>query len=100
MSETFGSSIPCEASAVNWLGDMGCQASATMLERLRAVPGSRAGVDLQAQTVAGPDGESHGFHIEPFPKHCLLQRLDELGYTLTLAARITDVERRHEHGDA
>jgi 3-isopropylmalate/(R)-2-methylmalate dehydratase small subunit len=69
---------------------------ATMLARLQAVPGSRAVVDLQAQTVVGPDGESHGFHIDPFPKHCLLQGLDELGYTLSLAGHITEFERWYE----
>ena len=73
---------------------------ATMLERLQAVPGSRAVVDLQAQTVVGPDGKMHGLHIDPFPKHCLLQGLDELDYTLSQAERIEEFERRYEHGDA
>jgi 3-isopropylmalate/(R)-2-methylmalate dehydratase small subunit len=73
---------------------------ATMIERLQAVPGSRAVVDLQAQTVVGPDGKSHGFQIDPFPKHCLLQGLDELDYTLSQAERIADFERRYERGDA
>ena len=50
--------------------------------------------------LVGPDGESHGFQIVPFPKHSLLQGLDELGYTLSLAERITDFERRYEHGGA
>ena len=50
--------------------------------------------------VVGPDGESHAFHSDPFPKHCLLQGLDELGYTLSLAGRIADFERRYERGDA
>jgi 3-isopropylmalate/(R)-2-methylmalate dehydratase small subunit len=73
---------------------------ATMPERLQAAPGSRVGIDLQPQTVAGPDGSVHGFPIDPFSKHCLLRGLDELGYMLTLAERIVDFERRCERGDA
>jgi 3-isopropylmalate/(R)-2-methylmalate dehydratase small subunit len=73
---------------------------ATMLERLLAAPASRVVIDLRSQMVAGPDGSAHGFPIDPFSKHCLLHRLDELGYTLTLAERIADFERRYERGDA
>ena len=73
---------------------------ATLLERLQTVPGSRLVVDLQAQTVVGSDGNAHEFAVDPFSKHCLLHGLDELGYTLTQAERITDFERRYEHGDA
>ena len=67
-----------------------------ILERLQAAPGSRIAVDLETQTVGGPDGTTHGFSIDPFPKHCLLNGLDELAYTLSLAEQITDFERRYE----
>jgi homoaconitase/3-isopropylmalate dehydratase large subunit len=59
----------------------------------------RVVVDLQTQTVVGPDGESHGFHIDPFPKYCLLQGLDERGYAFSQAERIADFERGYERGD-
>jgi 3-isopropylmalate/(R)-2-methylmalate dehydratase small subunit len=37
-------------------------------------------VDLESQTVALPDGESHTFDIDPFRKHCLVSGLDDIDY--------------------
>lgn len=71
-------------------------AVAGMLERLLAAPGGRMAVDLAAQTVVGPDGATHHFTIDPFPKSCLLQGLDELAHTLSLADRIAAFERQYE----
>jgi 3-isopropylmalate/(R)-2-methylmalate dehydratase small subunit len=50
-------------------------------------------VDLPAQRVACAAG-SFEFAIDPFAKHCLVHGVDELGYLLGLADRITDYERR------
>ncbi|WP_326535217.1 3-isopropylmalate dehydratase small subunit [Pseudorhodoferax sp.] len=61
---------------------------------LLAAPGSRMQVDLQAQTVTRPGGGVVPFAIDPFPRHCLLQGLDEIDYTLTQRQRIEDFERR------
>ena len=58
-----------------------------MLEAVQNKPGSRVTVDLEAQTVLAPDSTSHTFNIDAFPKHCLLNGLDELGYTLSLVGR-------------
>jgi 3-isopropylmalate/(R)-2-methylmalate dehydratase small subunit len=69
---------------------------AGMLDAAQSAPGSRVVVDLPAQTVTGPDGTAHGFDIDPFSKHCLLNGLDELDYTLSLADRIAAFERRFE----
>jgi 3-isopropylmalate/(R)-2-methylmalate dehydratase small subunit len=33
------------------------------------------------------------FDIDPFSRRCLLEGLDELAYTLTLAPRIAEFER-------
>ena len=49
----------------------------------RASPGRIVDVDLVAQTVTMPDVSVHEFDIDPFSRHCLLQGLDELDYTLT-----------------
>jgi 3-isopropylmalate/(R)-2-methylmalate dehydratase small subunit len=46
-------------------------------------------VDLESQTVNG-----HHFAIDPFAKHCLLNGIDELDYTLSLMEEITQFERR------
>ena len=48
------------------------------------------------ENFAGGVDSFHGFSIDPFPKHCLLNGLDELGYTLSLAEQVTDFERRYE----
>jgi 3-isopropylmalate/(R)-2-methylmalate dehydratase small subunit len=69
---------------------------AGMLAEVQARPGSRMAVDLAAQIVTGPGNASHAFDVDPFSKHCLLNGLDELDYTLSLADRIAEFERRLE----
>ena len=66
----------------------------SMLAELAAAPGARLRVDLRAQTVTRPGGEVESFVIDPFARHCLLEGLDEIDYTLTQRARIEDFERR------
>jgi 3-isopropylmalate/(R)-2-methylmalate dehydratase small subunit len=58
-----------------------------------------AGVDLDAQTVTAPDGATQGFAIDPFSKHCLLNGLDELDYTLSQVEHIAEFEHRYEGGN-
>jgi 3-isopropylmalate/(R)-2-methylmalate dehydratase small subunit len=69
-------------------------AVAAMLEALLAQPGSAVGVDLEAQIVACPTGRTHAFAVDPFSRHCLLNGLDELDYTLGQVERIAEYERR------
>jgi 3-isopropylmalate/(R)-2-methylmalate dehydratase small subunit len=52
-------------------------------------------VDLDAQTVSFGD-EQFGFEIDPFAKHCLLNGVDELGYTMTRLDEIAEFERQYE----
>jgi 3-isopropylmalate/(R)-2-methylmalate dehydratase small subunit len=60
-----------------------------------AFPGFRLTIDLDAQTVAAPDGSfTFGFEIEPFRKHCLMNGLDDIGLTLTHADEIRAFEAR------
>ena len=49
-------------------------------------------VDLPAQTVVLPDGRRHGFAIDAFRKHCLLNGLDDIGLTLQEADAIRAFE--------
>jgi len=49
-------------------------------------------VDLEAQTVTTSDGESFGFEIDAFKKHCLLEGLDDIGLTLEKSASIDAYE--------
>ncbi|MEO0821484.1 MAG: 3-isopropylmalate dehydratase small subunit [Pseudomonadota bacterium] len=51
-------------------------------------------VDLEAQTITGPDGGSIAFEIDPFRKHCLLNGLDDIGLTLEKADAIDAYEAR------
>ena len=49
-------------------------------------------VDLEKQEIAGPDGGTITFDIDPFRKHCLLNGLDDIGLTLEKADKIATFE--------
>jgi 3-isopropylmalate/(R)-2-methylmalate dehydratase small subunit len=49
-------------------------------------------VDLENQTITGPDGGEISFEVDPFRKHCLLNGLDDIGLTLEKAASIDSFE--------
>ncbi len=55
---------------------------------------ARMTVDLEAQTVTTSDGESFGFDVDTFKKHCLLEGLDDIGLTLEKAGAIDAFEAR------
>jgi len=50
-------------------------------------------IDLAAQTVTLPDGDSVTFSIDPFSKTCLLEGVDQLGYLLKRETQITNYEQ-------
>ncbi|MBT8458477.1 MAG: 3-isopropylmalate dehydratase small subunit [Boseongicola sp.] len=47
-------------------------------------------VDLESQTIKGPDGGEIGFEVDAFKKHCLLNGLDDIGLTIEAAADAID----------
>ncbi|MED6309948.1 MAG: 3-isopropylmalate dehydratase small subunit, partial [Pseudomonadota bacterium] len=49
-----------------------------MRQQLHAAPGTEISVDLESQSVTGPDGATHSFDIDPFDKHRLLKGLDDI----------------------
>ncbi|WP_181704512.1 3-isopropylmalate dehydratase small subunit [Chthonobacter rhizosphaerae] len=51
-------------------------------------------VDLDAQTITGPDGGTIRFDIDPFKKHCLLNGLDDIGLTMEKQPSIAAFETR------
>jgi 3-isopropylmalate/(R)-2-methylmalate dehydratase small subunit len=51
-------------------------------------------VDLQSQTIKGPDGGTVHFDIDPHRKHCLLNGLDDIGLTMQKAPAIASYEKR------
>ena len=55
---------------------------------------ARVSVDLESQTIRGPDGGEVRFDIDPFRKHCLLNGLDDIGLTLEKADGIARFEQR------
>jgi len=68
------------------------EAAAGLRAALHRQPGTRIAVDLEGQQVIGPDGAAHRFEIDPFRKHCLLQGVDEIEFTLGFAERIAGFE--------
>ena len=51
-------------------------------------------VDLEAQTITRPNGETVAFEVEDFRRHCLLNGLDDIGLSLQKAASIDAYEAR------
>ena len=49
-------------------------------------------VDLESQTITGPDGGEISFDIDPFRKHCLLNGLDDIALTLEKGTAIDGFE--------
>ncbi len=49
-------------------------------------------VDLESQTITGPDGGSISFEVDSFKKHCLLNGLDDIGLTMEKVASIDTFE--------
>ena len=66
-----------------------------ILAALAKAPGLRLTVDLEAQSVITPGG-SHRFDIAPFPKKCLIEGLDEIGYTLGQIGQVEAFERQYQ----
>ena len=56
---------------------------------------ARMTVDLEAQTVTTSDGQSFGFDVDPFRKHCLLNGLDDIGLTLEKVSSIDAFEAKN-----
>ena len=55
---------------------------------------ARLTIDLENQTIKGPDGGSITFEVDPFRKHCLLQGLDDIGLTMQKQENIESFEEK------
>ena len=53
---------------------------------------ARMEIDLDAQTITTSDGETIGFEVDAFKKHCLQEGLDDIGLTMAKAASIDTFE--------
>jgi 3-isopropylmalate/(R)-2-methylmalate dehydratase small subunit len=65
-----------------------------LFQAVAATPGYTLTVDLPAQTVTTPDGETFNFSVDPFRKQCLVEGLDEIGLTLQHTGAIRAYEDR------
>jgi len=61
-----------------------------------AVEGYRLVIDLDAQTVTTPDGESFAFEVDPGRKHRLVNGLDDIALTLRFTEKIKAYEERRK----
>ena len=53
-------------------------------------------IDLEAQTIQGPDGGEIKFELDQFKKHCLLNGLDDIALTMEHADKIDSFEEGHK----
>ncbi len=61
----------------------------TLRQQLRESPGAEIAIDLDTQSLTGPDQTVYQFEIDAFDKHRLLNGLDDIGLTLEFDADIT-----------
>jgi len=69
--------------------------AAALRDQLHARPGASMTVDLEAQVLAGPDGQRQSFAVDPFRRECLLKGVDEIAMTLGHEQEIAAFEARH-----
>ena len=67
-----------------------------LFKQVAATPNYKLQVDLAAQTVNTPSGESFSFSVDAFRKHCLLNGLDDIGLTMQHQDKIKAFEARHQ----
>ena len=65
-----------------------------LFEEVEANEGYQLTVDLQQQTVITPDGKKYYFEMDAFAKNCLLEGLDDIGWTLQFEDKIQAYEQQ------
>ena len=63
-----------------------------LFQEVRAQEGYQLTVDLPAQTIAKPNGETISFEVQPFLKERLLNGWDQIGLTLRYEDKISAFE--------
>jgi 3-isopropylmalate/(R)-2-methylmalate dehydratase small subunit len=63
--------------------------------QLHAEPGAQITIDLESQTVTGPDGATYHFDIDPNHRERLLKGLDDIGLVMQNIEAIEGFEERH-----
>ena len=67
---------------------------AELFEAVSKDPNAQVQIDLPNQTLTTPSGRKVEFPVDSFAKHCLLEGVDEIGYTLQRQAEIAAFEAR------
>jgi 3-isopropylmalate/(R)-2-methylmalate dehydratase small subunit len=52
-------------------------------------------IDLENQTITGPDGGEVSFEVDAFKKHCLINGLDDIGLTMQKSDAIAAFEAQN-----
>jgi len=53
-------------------------------------------IDLEEQSIKGPDGGTITFEVDAFKKHCLLEGLDDIGLTMQNSDKIDKFENQRK----
>ncbi len=67
-----------------------------LFKETEATEGYILNIDLSAQTVITPSGQSYQFDVDAFRKHCLLNGLDDIGLTMQHQDAIKAFETQHK----
>lgn len=65
-----------------------------LFAEVEAEPMMRLKISLQDQTVTAPGGKTFHFELDSFKRTCLLNGLDNIGWTLQYDEMISDFERK------
>ncbi len=68
----------------------------SFFQAVNANEGYELSIDLEAQEIKLPTGESIAFEVDAFRKHCLLNGLDDIGLTMENADQIRAFEEKHK----
>ena len=74
------------------LPDETCQ---KLRRQLHGQPGTQISIDLESQTVTGPDGATYRFEIDPNHRERLLKGLDDIGLVMQNIEAIEGFKDRH-----
>jgi 3-isopropylmalate/(R)-2-methylmalate dehydratase small subunit len=67
-----------------------------LFEAIEQDPSLKVTIDLSRQTVTIPGQPEQRFDVDPYRKKCLLEGLDDIGYTLQYLPQIEAYEKAHE----
>jgi 3-isopropylmalate/(R)-2-methylmalate dehydratase small subunit len=68
----------------------------TLRGQLRENPGAEIAIDLDAQSLTGPDQTTYTFEIDAFDKHRLLSALDDISLTMEFDDKISSFAKSYK----